>query len=722
MLTALGKGVKQEPSILEPLFLAALAAAFVASLTTWAGAWITTLAMGGTLDGGIAQGLPALIGYFRNPGDPAAAWGDPDVAAPWLLYPVTAIIAIATIMVLFRIGNALWTRRSGFERRDRLGTSPEAALATKADLAPIRAKFPLHGRFLLGVFGAMPLATEWRAKPGIRLTRKARRRQNDRGAVALVAPSRQGKSVLLVAGMLEWDGPLVVSSVKDDLIRPTLPHRRRQGQCAVFDPTAFITNAYRQRGDDDQVPGWDERLLVSWSPLSGITTFDDALASSKAVIDAAPDGGLSDNFWMEQVEMLLAALFWVAANGAGLGMKDVVTWVMSKDHPSDQGGDGGDGLVVTQMHHISIWTKDKKAPKLDYLAQCREVLEGIWTDDEKTMSSVYATARTVIKPWLGENTIAASEGPSIDLEWLVSGNNTLYLSAPPQDQKRLGPVFGGCINDLLEQAFHYTAVHGPINPPLLIVLDEAGNMPLARLPEFVSTVAGLGIQLVTAWQSLAQIKAAYKDSADTVLTNHLTKMFFGAQSDSDALEYVARLVGDEEVATASTTTDTFAMRSGSVQDASQRVALTPANVLRQMEKFTALLIHGALPPAHVRIVTYFDTRRYAPMLEWSEGVSDIGLPQLGGGPDETPTVPDLPRPGLADALPHLTNTGEENPDAQNNDGGQEVPSAHFPNFTPVRPKPSDGFAPEPAETTTTDEPKRQRQSLAAHLYTNERSQ
>ena len=710
--------MKQEPSILEPLFLAALAAAFVASLTTWAGAWITTLATGGTLDAGIVEGLPALIGYFRNPGDPAAAWGDPDVASPWLLYPVTTIIAIATIVVLFRIGNALWTRRSGFERRDRLGSSPEAALATKSDLAPIRAKFPLHGRFLLGVFGTMPLATEWRAKPGIRLSRKALRRQNDRGAVALVAPSRQGKSVLLIAGMLEWDGPLVVSSVKDDLIAPTLPHRRRQGQCAVFDPTAFITNAYRQRSKDNQVPGWDERLLVSWSPLAGITTFDDALASAKAVIDAAPSDGLGDDFWMKQVEMLLASLFWIAANSTGLGMKEIVTWVMTKDHPTGQGTNKDDGLVVTQMHYISLWTNHSDAAKLRYLKQCQEVLEGIWTDDEKTMSSVYATARTVITPWLGENTIAASQGPSVDLEWLVSGNNTLYLSAPPQDQRRLSPVFGGCINDLLEQAFNYTAIHGPIDPPLLIVLDEAGNMPLARLPEFVSTVAGLGIQLVTAWQSLAQIKAAYKDSADTVLTNHLTKMFFGAQSDSDALEYVSRLVGDEEVATASTTTDTYAMRSGSVQDASQRVPLTPANVLRQMEKFTALLIHGALPPAHVRIVTYFDTKRYAPMLQWYEGRSDIGLPRIKP-PDHDATEREDPARSalpLEDAISHVTNATQE--DDPNNGGGPDPQSVGRSMFKPNPEQPPDGFAPKPAKPDPSEQPVRQRQSLAAHLYHN----
>jgi type IV secretion system protein VirD4 len=42
-----------------------------------------------------------------------------------------------------------------------------------------------------------------------------------------------------------------------------------------------------------------------------------------------------------------------------------------------------------------------------------------------------------------------------------------------------------------------------------MVVDEAGNMPLAWLPEVAATCAGIGILLVTIWQSKAQLDAAY---------------------------------------------------------------------------------------------------------------------------------------------------------------------------------------------------------------------
>ena len=71
--------------------------------------------------------------------------------------------------------------------------------------------------------------------------------------------------------------------------------------------------------------------------------------------------------------------------------------------------------------------------------------------------------------------------------------------------------------------------------PLLMLIDEAGNMPLDWLPEVSSTCAGIGIQLVTIWQSYAQIHEAYGKRADTLLTNHATKLFFPGSSDDSTL-------------------------------------------------------------------------------------------------------------------------------------------------------------------------------------------
>jgi hypothetical protein len=145
--------------------------------------------------------------------------------------------------------------------------------------------------------------------------------------------------------------------------------------------------------------------------------------------------------------------------------------------------------------------------------------------EERTRSSIYATAQTVIWPWTDPGVAASARSrkgkgggrgrpAGIDLPWLLSGANTVYLCSPIEDQKRLAPAFGGLLNDLINQAYRHVAATGlPLDPPLLVVIDEAGNTPLRSLPEYASTLAGIGVLLVTIWQSLAQTRGRLRQGS-----------------------------------------------------------------------------------------------------------------------------------------------------------------------------------------------------------------
>jgi len=123
----------------------------------------------------------------------------------------------------------------------------------------------------------------------------------------------------------------------------------------------------------------------------------------------------------------------------------------------------------------------------------------------------------------------------------------------------------------------------------------------------VSTCSGIGIQLVTVWQSKAQIDAAYGRLADSVLTNHGTKLFFSGVSDPATLEYASRLVGAEEVVHRSVATDVGWGRRN-VTEATAQLPLVAPDVLRQVPTFEALLVHGMLRPAHLRARPYYAER------------------------------------------------------------------------------------------------------------------
>ena len=111
-------------------------------------------------------------------------------------------------------------------------------------------------------------------------------------------------------------------------------------------------------------------------------------------------------------------------------------------------------------------------------------------------------------------------------------------------------------------------------------------------------------------RKLAQIESAYGRDADTILTNHLSKLFYAGLSDPASLRYVAQILGDAEVETRSLSTGEQAGR-GSIQWSSTNTALAPAHALRQMLPGDALLVHGTLPPAHVRTRPFYKDRRLA---------------------------------------------------------------------------------------------------------------
>ena len=75
-------------------------------------------------------------------------------------------------------------------------------------------------------------------------------------------------------------------------------------------------------------------------------------------------------------------------------------------------------------------------------------------------------------------------------------------------------------------------------------------------------------------------------------------MFSGA-SDAATLDYVSRLLGDEDVSHRSVSYDVGGGTRRSVSESTHREALTPFHLLRQVRPGEAVLIHGTLPPAHL---------------------------------------------------------------------------------------------------------------------------
>lgn len=574
------------------LAVGAMVAALMA--VVWGGASLALVVVGHPRVVPGSAAVDALGGLPARWGNPSKAWAEPiSTALPGAVvyWMSTATVGVA-VAVLIGVG-VRWfgQRRVGTSKRQPLGVDARPQFARRRDLVPLLVDRPVSGRFIVARFGRSLVATEG-TRSGASSTRSDRRR-GDRGALALVGPSRSGKTTAAVSGILEWEGPAVLSSVKSDLLAVTRGWRSQQGGVRIYDPTSSTV---------------ERNHSAIWSPLQQADTVLGAQRAARALCDAAPRAGVEGgmDFWLAQAEILLSGLMYVAHH-VHRDMGAVCEWVLLQDHPADL----GPGEVRMALDSLL------KSNDSDVVAGALEASKGllsVWELEERTRSSVYSTAQTVVWPW-SEPGVAASarlsrEGsaPNLDLHWLLSGSNTVYLCSPIEDQRRLAPAFGGLLNDLINQAYRQVAQSGkPLDPPLLVVIDEAGNTPLRSLPEYASTLAGLGVVLVTIWQSLAQMEVAYGRQSDTILTNHLTKCFYAGLSDPASLRYVDQVLGDAEVDTRSRSAGERA-GSGSDQYSTTRVSLAPAHALRQMRPGDALLLHGTLPPAHVRTRPFYRDR------------------------------------------------------------------------------------------------------------------
>ncbi len=447
-----------------------------------------------------------------------------------------------------------------------------ARWASGRDLAPLvvaKGRHPpagIPGRLVLGRVGRRLVAAEAAQ------------------SIIVFGPTQSHKtSGFAVPAILGWQGPVLATSVKTDLFDETADHRRALGTVACFDPS-----------------GTTGLATATWSPVSTAGTWPGARRSASALVEVAKAsvGTMSDgDFWYATAAKTLAPLLFAAAT-SGRSLDDVVRWVAT--------GEETDVLELLSRAGVE---------------EAMDAAISAFGKEDRQRSSIATTVETVLEPFAGaaggspggfvlasEGSTAAGRPAPIDPARLVAAPNTLYLCAPAHDQRRLTPVFSAAARAVLDHVYDRVArTHRPLDPPLLVVLDEAANIaPLPDLDALASTAAGHGIQLVTVWHDLAQIAARYGAKATTVVNNHRAKLFLSGISDPQTLDYASHLIGSEEVVLPATTSGGTAGTS-TTHTPTTRPLAAPDH-LRRIAPGEGVLVYGSLAPAPIRLRTWFDDR------------------------------------------------------------------------------------------------------------------
>lgn len=544
---------QQRPEGWENVLFISVLAIFGMGLILWASGELAGFLSSGRWPGASPSQMGSvLVKLTEVAGNPAAAWpaqARHALPGPLLFYAVLFIVAAGAVVLTFLVWRLM---------RGAFSDSPSRTGSKWADLNDLRqliVKGPTTGRLLLGRVGSKLVAAE------------------ERQSVIVLGPTQSMKTTgFAIPAILEWEGPVLATSVKTDLLRDSLAARHRKGDVWVYDPTASTG------------------LPTScWSPLDLCSDWRGAQRTGMWLAGATRTNGTGmadSDFWYAASAKLLAPILFAAATSERT-MADVVRWVNTQE--------------------------EKEVREALQAADVPEALDAAtasWRRESRQKSSVYTTAETVLMAYEDPVVSESAAGCDVTPQQLLNGGaNTLYVVSPSHEQRRLRPLFETLLQTVLNHAFELSSSTGrALNPPLLVVLDEAANIaPLRDLDTLASTAAGHGIQLVSVFQDLSQISNRYGERAQTVVNNHRAKIVLSGISDTQTLEYASRLLGDEEVLQASVTRGGHGSRSTTESTAMR--SLAPAHVLRSIRPGEGILVYGHLPPARLRLRPWFKEKQ-----------------------------------------------------------------------------------------------------------------
>ena len=459
----------------------------------------------------------------------------------------------------------------GLDQVERVGTPHEARFATKRQIRRLAIPLPEPGRYLLGKSGRLLLATE--------SSQAIDKGQAIPGPVVHIGPTRCGKSSDALTALEQWIGPAIVVDAKQSMTTATLQQRRQLGDVMIFDPTGLNTAEY----------------VAKWNPLDHCDTWTGAEQVARRLVDATDQKGTeAGRFWASQGVPVLAALM-VLARNIDKCMPDVARWVISMDQATDD----GPGEVATYAKALA--RQDSVDTELADKVVAN--LRGLWNADPRTKASYFITMRKAVEAWTRNEVAAITDETNVDFDWLRNGNNTLYVIASDHDHEALDPVIGAFLATVTDQAIvasNQNKYDGAND--VLLLIDEAGNLQLPQLPKWSSMLAGLGIQLVTIWQTISQINTSYHEAASTILGNSRSLILYGGTTDPRTFELLDQLLGSD-------------FHEGKLdrldhEDSTSihELPLVPSNALRSMPRDRRLLIQSDIPPIELRRIERFSKK------------------------------------------------------------------------------------------------------------------
>jgi type IV secretory pathway TraG/TraD family ATPase VirD4 len=388
-------------------------------------------------------------------------------------------------------------------------------------------------------------------------------------ATVFGTPGSTKTTGLVLGNAAEWQGPLVLTTVKAADLDAIYESRRHLGPVYIVAPAGL--------------PG---RKTARWSPVDYAKDPKSADRMAEWLANASTSGNDKRAApWIDQARGILKGVL-LAANMTGGGINAFREWL---------------ALGKDAVEHVkAVLEPQYPEVALDYARP--------WvTLHEDGIGSIQFTLNVISSVYRDEEVRATASGTDFTVEQLLDNNATVCLIAAPSDAERYAPLLTAIIASIIHGAEQrYNQTGKPLSPGLLVNVDEAGNMlRYPQLPGVLTTGRGMGITVLTVWHDLSQLRSRFgHDAANTVLSASGLRMLLPGCGDPETLRHFSGIYGRTYVAR--TTTSTGRGQSSS-STTPVETDLAPVHELMQLDKFTAIAQYSNLPPVKVNMrITWRD--------------------------------------------------------------------------------------------------------------------
>lgn len=357
---------------------------------------------------------------------------------------------------------------------------------------------------------------------------------------------------VLVSAILHANGPVVVTSTKDDVYRATAIARTRVGRLWQFAPGGLRP--------EEVLPG---AIQLRWSPIGPSKDWGQAQILAKAIADTsevAAGNGENASFFRKTAGSVIACVLHAAALG-DKSMEFVLEAV-------SQGG------ALNECESILREAGGYANIAADDLNQFRQL-------DGRTRSNVFITASTAFSAYRLPGALESTRNPNFDVKKFVHGDfsannpglfhrhhwdqihspsgavsmmlpnarfDTIYITSGSQSQAQVAPLVVGLLSRIKEARYQQTRFdqqQGRSRPPTFFALDEIANIaPIQELPGILSEGSSQGLLTMAVMQDLSQAKARWPLHYEGFLTMFREVLMFPGIANGETLDRLSMLSGE----------------------------------------------------------------------------------------------------------------------------------------------------------------------------------